>query len=285
MAPSPYLVAAALSVLGLVVVGWHAWPAREKLWLIGTAVVYGFLLEQGAIVVFERYAYALDGFPMTLLDVPLTIAFAWAAIVYAALETAERLGLDDATVPAFTALYLLHIDLAIDAVAIRIPFWTWANDGVWFGVPINNFVGWYLIGLLFAGAYLLARGRITSRPLRMAATLVAAVATLIVLLELWLRLVAVHGVRARTVGFGLMLLAALLVLTRAEVDPRPVSPFVAAIPVTIHLFYLAVLLTAGYYVAQPLMLVVSLAMLLLGLALHALPAIHARRHGATRTRY
>ena len=119
----------------------------------------------------------------------------------------------------------------------------------------------------------------------MAATLVAAVATLIVLLELWLRLVAVHGVRARTVGFGLMLLAALLVLTRAEVDPRPVSPFVAAIPVTIHLFYLAVLLTAGYYVAQPLMLVVSLAMLLLGLALHALPAIHARRHGATRTRY
>lgn len=284
MAQMPYLVAATLSVVGLAVVAWHAYPDREKLWLLGTAVVYGFLLEQGAIIVFERYAYALDGFPMTLLDVPLTIAFAWAAIVYTALETAEKLALDDAAVPAFTALYLLHIDLAIDAVAIRIPFWTWANDGVWFGVPINNFVGWYLIGLLFAGAYLLARDRISSRPVRMAATLAAAVVTLIVLLQIWLSVVAVHGVFARAAGFGLLLFAAIAVLARAEVDPRPVSPFVAAIPVTIHLFYLAVLLGYGYYLGQPLLLVVAVTMLLLGLALHTLSLLRARRRTAASAR-
>jgi uncharacterized membrane protein len=284
MSQVPYLVAAVLSVAGLGVVSWHAWPDREKLWLIATAVVYGFLLEQGAIVVFERYAYHLSGFPMTLLDVPLTIAFAWAAIVYSALETAEKLGLDDATLPAFTALYLLHIDLAIDAVAIRVPFWTWANDGVWFGVPVNNFVGWYLIGLLFAGAYVLLRDRIDSRPLRMTATLATAVVSLIVLLELWLRAVAAHGLLARAVGFSLMVLAALVVVARADITPRPVSVFVAAIPITIHLFYLALLLGYGYYLDQPLVLVVSLAMLLLGVALHAFPVLHARRHAGTGAR-
>ena len=284
MAQVPYLVAAVLSVVGLAVVGWHAWPDREKLWLIGTAVVYGFLLEQGAIVVFERYAYHLSGFPMTLLDVPLTIAFAWAAIVYSALETAERFGLDDAAVPAFTALYLLHIDLAVDAVAIRIPFWTWEYSGAWFGVPLNNFVGWYLIGLLFAGAYLGFRQRVRSRPLRMAATLGTAVVSLIVVLELWLRFVAVHGVLARALGLSAMVVAALAVVARSDLDPRPVSIFVAAIPITIHLFYLAITLGYGYYVTQPLVLVVSLLMLLVGLALHALPVLHARRRTGTSAR-
>ena len=284
MAQLPYLVAAVLSVVGLVVVGYHAYPDRERLWLIGTAVCYGFLLEQGAIVVFERYTYALDGFPMTLLDVPLTIAFAWAAIVYSALETARAFDLDTSAIPAFTALYLLHVDLAIDAVAIRIPFWTWANDGAWFGVPINNFVGWYLIGFLFSGAYLLARDRIASRPLRMGATLVAAVCSLILLLELWLRVVAVHGVAARALGFAAMVGAALVVVARAEIDPRPVSVLVGAIPVTVHLFYLAVLLGYGYHRDQPLLLAVSVAMLLVGIALHAFPSVHARRRAAAGAR-
>jgi len=280
----PYVAAAVLSVAGLVVVGAHAYPDRERLWLIGTAVCYGFLIEQGAIVVFDRYAYALGGFPMTLLDVPLTIAFAWAAIVYSALETARALDFDAAAVPAFTALYLLHVDLAIDAVAIRIPFWTWARTGAWFGVPINNFVGWYLIGLLFSGAYLLARDRIASRPLRMGATLGAAVCSLIVLLELWLRVVAVHGVLARALGFAAMVAVALAVVARAELDPRPVSVLVSAIPVTVHLFYLAVLLGYGYHRDQPLLLVVAVAMLLVGIALHALPYVHARRQAVASTR-
>jgi uncharacterized membrane protein len=277
MAQLPYLVAAVLSVAGLAVVGYHASPDRERLWLIGAAVGYGFLLEQGAIVVFERYTYALDGFPMTLLDVPLTIAFAWAAIVYSALETARALDLDTSAIPAFTALYLLHVDLAIDAVAIRIPFWTWANSGAWFGVPINNFVGWYLIGLLFSGAYLIAHDRIASLPLRAGVTLTAAVASLLVLLELWLRVVAVHGVIARALGFAVMVGAALVVVAGAEIDPRPVSVLVSAIPVTVHLFYLAVLLGYGYHRDQPLLLVVAVALLFVGVALHALPALHARR--------
>lgn len=276
-----YLIAAVLAVTGLGVSTLHAWPDREQLALLGTAVCYGFLLEQGAIVVFERYSYALDAFPLVLLDVPLTIAIAWAAIIYATFQTAWAFGLSGTSFAAFSALYVLHVDLAIDAVAIRIPFWTWENSGVWFGVPINNFVGWYLIGLLFAGSVLVYRDRTDNLPLRMFATLTTAVGALILLLQVWLAAVASYGVLARAVGLTAMVAGAFVVVLRADIDPKPISILVAAIPIVVHLFYLGVLLWFGFHVTEPLLLAVAIAMLAVGLAVHSLPHLSERDGSAS----
>lgn len=46
----------------------------------------------------------------------------------------------------FDGFVVLIFDIFIDPVAIKLGFWRWENYEVsYFGVPIGNFVGWYII--------------------------------------------------------------------------------------------------------------------------------------------
>ena len=144
----------AMSLSALAACAHHAYPDRDRLAFLGTGVVYGVILEQLVIVAFERYTYNAEDFLLTVVDVPLVIGFGWAAIIYAGVETGRRFDLSPRAVPAFSALFALHIDLAMDAVAIRVAFWEWTPPGVWLGVPLGNFVGWFLVASLFPAAWL-----------------------------------------------------------------------------------------------------------------------------------
>ena len=50
------------------------------------------------------------------------------------------------------AVWAILLDLALDAVAIRLGLWTWtirADEG-WFGVPWGNFFAWLMVAFWFA---------------------------------------------------------------------------------------------------------------------------------------
>jgi len=244
----------------------HAAPDRDRLAFLGAGVVYGVVLEQLVIVAFDAYRYNAGDFLLTVFDVPVVIGFGWAAIIYAGFGVGRAFDLSTRSIPPFVALFALHIDLAIDAVAIRVPFWTWTPPGVWFGVPLGNFTGWFLVAFLFSAAWLALPDRLP-RPLLAPAVLVSAVLGLVALLELWTTFVTTTPLKALVLGSAL--LACLGVVFADGVDPAPVDPRLTAVPALYHGFYLGLLFWFEMYAATPGILPVSLAMIGVSVLLHA----------------
>ena len=58
-----------------------------------------------------------------------------------------------------TCLFFMFIDIVIDPVALRGDRWFlgkiygYPDPGVYFGVPLANFVGWFVVGLISMGGY------------------------------------------------------------------------------------------------------------------------------------
>jgi hypothetical protein len=142
-----------------------------------TAFLFGLLLEQGDIFLFGTYRYNANWF--LLGDVPIAIAMTWAMIITGAMNITDALGIRDFTVlnlrglgdlaglirglsaPMADAVWAILLDLALDAVAIRLGLWTWtirANEG-WLGVPWGNFFAWLCVAFWFSFFTRLARAR------------------------------------------------------------------------------------------------------------------------------
>lgn len=110
--------------------------------------VYGWALEAAAIHLFQRYSYGED-FLITLFGAPLCIAAGWTSILYSGFSIGQKLSDKPLTIALFTGLWGLSIDLSMDAIAVKLGFWTWvAPEGVvlpFFDVPVSNFIGWFII--------------------------------------------------------------------------------------------------------------------------------------------
>lgn len=257
----------ALASLGCL---WDAFGDRERLTLYATAVVYGLILEKLVIVAFGAYTYPAESYVFDVLGVPLAIAFGWSAIIYAGTTTARAYGVPLPSIPGFVALYALHVDLSMDAIAIRVPFWTWTPPGPWFGVPLGNFFGWFTVAFLFAGWFELLRRRL-SNPLALGGgTLAAALATLLVALELWTTIV-----ESVALGTGILLgVGTLSALALVRWSPtfagRPAWSVVAA-TLLFHVFFIGVFIATGTYRTLPVLGVVSVGALVVGVGVHALP--------------
>ncbi|WP_435125641.1 carotenoid biosynthesis protein [Halobaculum sp. D14] len=244
-----------------------AYPSRDRLAFLALAVPYGVALEQLVILRFARYRYPVDDFLLTVADVPLVIGFGWAAILYAGYRTAERLDVSPARRPFFVGLFALHVDVAIDAVAIRAGFWSWTPPGVWFGVPLGNFLGWFLVAALFTAAWVGLRDRIRRPAVRASVSAVAALAGLIAGLQLWTWGATTTPRRVAVLG-GLLALSGVVVATD-DLSFRPIPRLVGSVPVLYHGFYLALLFGLGIFRTEPVLVAVSLAMLGVTAALHA----------------
>lgn len=97
---------------------------------------------------FGRYAYTTAQQPQ-LLGVPIVMSLAWMALVAFAVDLAGRLHLPTWPAALLAALLTTATDLVIDPLAANhFGYWTWANEGTYYGIPFTNFVGWFVTGLL-----------------------------------------------------------------------------------------------------------------------------------------
>ncbi len=122
---------------------------------------YGFMLEVLDMYFFKSYHYSPD-FLVQLAGVPVSIAMLWAVIVAGAMAISDASGLPETVRPFADALLALWIDLALDAVAIRMKYWTWViplHEG-WFGVPSGNLYAWMWVAFFFSvlARYVRTRG-------------------------------------------------------------------------------------------------------------------------------
>ena len=109
---------------------------------------------------FGNYAYTDFLGYKVLGRVPFTIPLSWFYLGLAAymLGTllASRIGGRLTFWALFFGVWLLTAwDLVLDPAmadpSLRVQFWTWHESGPYFGMPIQNLVGWSVTGLLYMG--------------------------------------------------------------------------------------------------------------------------------------
>ena len=152
MIPAPLLsegfavlsyVATTLLASAVLVYAWSRY-GRVAFVLFGVAFAFGVLVEAiGAAtgVPFGAYAYTAPG--PTLLGVPLLVPLGWWAFTLIAIAVA----------PAGRALLvapfaLVAWDLGLDPLMVQQGFWAFDAGGAYYGVPLSNFVGWFVAGFL-----------------------------------------------------------------------------------------------------------------------------------------
>lgn len=285
---SPYASFEALALLAAALCGVHAYRTQD-LPFFATAVAYGVVLEKLVVVGLENYTYPAARF-VDVLGIPIAIGLGWSIVLYAGYDTARRMGLAGVARAAFVALFVLHVDLALDAVAIRIEpvgYWTWIHDGAYFGVPIGNFYGWFAVGFCFVAVYDAALDASESRTIAAgeSRTIAAGISLVLASALIYAAMVAFETVAAgvlwrKLLVFGVCLAGAALLLARAsrrdDVHLAAPARLPAAAVFATHLYFLGALLALDLHRTEPILLAMSLAMLAVAALLHLAPALSDR---------
>jgi len=112
----------------------------------------------------HRCVYHPNIQPMLFGHIPMVIPLAWFMIGFTPLVFLKRYHVykerphhmyKRIVKVSLCALYMVGLDLFIDPLAISVTAWTWETNGVYFGVPATNFVGWFFVGFIIHAVYTL----------------------------------------------------------------------------------------------------------------------------------
>jgi Carotenoid biosynthesis protein len=133
-----------------------------------SAAIFGILLEEGDQLIYGTYRYAND-WVLVIDRAPLVIGLSWAIIIAGAMRITDALGVRRPYAPFVDALLAISLDLAFDAIAIRVGLWTWIGVDLsqgWFGVPWGNFYAWLFVTMGFSFVTRWLRQASARRPAR-----------------------------------------------------------------------------------------------------------------------
>jgi hypothetical protein len=248
----------------------HAWrTGPTRVWALVAGALFGVLLEWATIQQLRAYSYGR--FMLMWGEVPIAIGLAWGTIIYTARLTSDATSLPGWARPVFDGLLGLNLDLAMDALAIRLGFWDWGGglEVGYFGVPYANFWAWFWVVFFFsAGWRLMERWRHPWAP--WAAPIGAIVVGVIGVLAT--NRFIVSGVQGDgyllSIGFVIGAAIGVVAALRPQLHVHP-TPWVAiVVPFVYHAFYLVLGLVTGVILQPPFLLGVSLAMIVVSLGLH-----------------
>jgi putative membrane protein len=105
---------------------------------------------------------------LTFFTVPVQVLFYWAAFIYTGYSLTNSFLLWLKKKKPSNALknwplllgtilldgwFVLAIDLFMDPIEVKLGMWTWVNGGPYFGVPIGNFIGWFVVIVIASGVF------------------------------------------------------------------------------------------------------------------------------------
>lgn len=271
--PNAYFLSFELLMLVLLALcARHAWQSggASRVWQLLAGVGFGLLLEWATIQ--QLHAYSYGKFVMMLGgEVPVAIGIGWGVIIYSARLFAQAVAMPNWAKPVLAGLLALNIDMAMDAVAIRLGFWDWGRglDFEYFGVPYPNFWAWFWVVLSFSvGLRWLASGESwSSRWLGPLGAILMGVVGVLATNEIITGLVP-DAIQSEVVGGTLLVALFLIRAMRPRLNQTELPTLVFWVPFGFHIFFLAAGLFSGAFAPAPFLLLVSLAMLALGIWLH-----------------
>jgi hypothetical protein len=252
---------------------------RLPLFELLSAAVFGILLEEGDQLMFETYHYSADW--LAVIDrAPVAIGLTWALILAGAMRITDALGVRRRYAPFVDAVLAISLDLAFDAIAIRMGLWTWRGIGpeqAWFGVPAGNFYAWLFVALGFSLMSRWLRDVVARRPARAWLQLLVPVPAYLILIAGLIPFIILQPLLEPGHGEGLGIFAVTLVVFVAIAaygiwGPNRVAPDGArnaivdlrlafASRLSIHGVFLVALFVMGVQTRVPMLLVVALLLL------------------------
>jgi uncharacterized membrane protein len=126
---------------------WKRWGLRRTLVAFGTIASATLALEHvgtSSGKPFGGYQYS-DVLRPKVAGVPVIVPLAWFAMALPARETAVALG-RRWRIPV-GAVLLTAWDLFLDPQMVGEGYWTWAKKGRYRGIPVSNYLGWFVSSL------------------------------------------------------------------------------------------------------------------------------------------
>jgi hypothetical protein len=237
---------------------------------LGAGVCFGILLEWATIEQLDAYQYGWR-YLIMIDTVPIAIGVGWGVILYSAMLFSAHTTLNEWVRPVLDALLALNIDLAMDAIAIRIGMWDWGKglEHDYFGVPYENFWAWFWVIFCFSMAYRILN-RFSGRYRVVVAPLGAIVLGIPGVLATNRIIVSFVPEEYELPVIAAVLCGALLIVALNR--PRLVSPDVvhlaAWVPLSFHFCFILLGAFFGAFAEHVTLLVVSVAMAALSLYLH-----------------
>jgi len=127
----------------------------------------------GAVYGPYRYTHKLGP---QVFGVPLVVPFSWFMVIYPSYALANYLA-DGRVVSrprpglarliglaALSAMLMTAWDLAVDPQMVMYGHWVWHVEGAYFGIPVQNFIGWLATTLTIYLAYRMLESRFPPRP-------------------------------------------------------------------------------------------------------------------------
>ena len=139
-------------------------PQRATLSLLALSA-FGYAIETVGVATGFPYGpfYYGDALGHKLAGlIPYLLPISYAPLVLGAVAASWGVPRRTLHAPA-AALLLVVMDAVLDPGAAALGFWVWPEGGAYYGVPLSNYAGWLLSGLL-AATILLATGRWTYAP-------------------------------------------------------------------------------------------------------------------------
>ncbi len=244
-----------------------------------SAAVFGVLLEEGDQLMFATYHYSSDWIA-TIDRAPIAIGLTWALILAGAMRITDALGVRRRYAPFVDSVLAISLDLAFDAIAIRMGLWTWRGIGpeqAWFGVPAGNFYAWLFVALGFSLMSRWLRDVVERRPARAWLQLLVPVPAYAILVAGLVPFIVLQPLLEPGRGHGLGLfgvtlagfaaIAAYGVWGRDRIVPNGARMAILdlrlafASRLAIHAVFLTALFVMGLQSTVPMLLVVALVML------------------------
>jgi putative membrane protein len=167
--------------------------------------VFGYLIEGFGVATGYPYGEFYYGDPLgpTILGlVPYLLPLSYVPLVIGAVAVVSGTGTALRRI-VLGGLLLVVIDGVLDPGAAALGFWIWPGGGPYYGIPLSNYAGWLISGLIASAIMVRIGGRrLTEEPLRP-----GLVDSLLVSMFLWLGVCVFSGL-----VFPAVLAAALIVL-------------------------------------------------------------------------
>jgi hypothetical protein len=250
-------------ILALLVLN-HA--RREGAYMVFTiigGIIFGFLVEYTEVRQTHSYSY---GQFLVMLGgiIPLAVCVGWGLIIYAAVETSNRLQIPLLLRPLLDGLLALSIDLNLDPIAVSLGFWRWEETGPYFGIPSGNFIGWFVVVASFSTLLHLGRrwfppneqGFWGKAGLPLVITPLALLLAFLIF-ELYERLALADRATAVLLLIVGLSIAAVFSYWRYFQRDYPLAPYVLATPLYFHIYCIGAYIFAAIF-SQSLALALAL---------------------------
>ncbi len=137
-------------LLALVCLGYTWTKERSLTALMLAGMSFGYAVEYSAVTHSTSYYYTEA--VLTLPGkVPLGIVLSWGLILLAIYQVVPLLGIGRLRQALAAGLLAVALDFVTDPAFVSLGFWVWKLPQQWFGIPWNNYVGWFLIVTGFIG--------------------------------------------------------------------------------------------------------------------------------------